>query len=516
MTEESSLDDEGSALSKIAGGAGLVFGGRILKLGLGFAIQVITARLLGANAYGDFITASISLGVAVLIAKVGLGGGIMRKIPQYEDNVPDARGVVKAGVQIGLVSGVTTGAVLYFTAPLIATRVFNDGSVGPLIRIAAIGVPFSVLMVVAISTARALRNAKPHVIVKQVLSTGLDAVFIAAFLLAGYKALGAIAGRILAIAVSAVVALYLAYRILPFAVRGPTTQMRAELLSFSLPLLLGAGANWMLTRTDAVLIGVFMTSTDVGIYNIAFRLQDLGMLFFYPVTFLLPPVLTRLMEQEETHSAKRTYKTATKWMALLTFPLFLLLFLFPGVVIGTAFGTAYTGGATALRILIIPVFVTTFLGANGSALVALGHNRINLYGSAGVALLNILLNVLLIPPFGITGAAVATASSLVMRDLFYTGLLYYWYGIHPLSRGMIRPLAGVAAIVPVGYGTFIWLFTPSFFNVTAVGVLFLILYGPLMIQLDAIGAADIEVFDQFAESTEADLSIIKRIFNYLG
>lgn len=515
MTGKNDIEDEGSALAKVASGAGLVFGGRILKLGLGFAVQVITARLLGANAYGGFILASMSLGVATLIAKGGLNGGLLRKLPHYEDDVSDARGVVKAGLQIGLVGGVITGTILYLSAPFVATRIFQDRSVTSLIRIAAVGVPLNVLMMIGVSTSRALRDAKPHVIVKQILQKVLNTLFITAFLFAGYNAMGAMAGIILATAISAAVALYLAYRTLPFALRGPTTPMRIELLSFSLPLLLAASASWMLSQTDTILIGVFMTSTDVGVYNIAYRLQDLGMLFFYPITFLLPPVLTRLMKQEKTRSAERTYKITTKWMTLLTFPLFLLLFLFPEVVIKTAFGEAYVGGAIALRILIIPIFVTTFLGANGSALVALGHNRINLYGNGGVAVLNVILNVLLIPQFGITGAAGATATSFVLRDLFYTGLLYYWYRIHSLSWGMIRPIVGAAALIPAGYGVFIWLFNPSFLNVTAVGLLFLTLYGPLVIRLDAIETADIEVFDRFAASTGNDLGVIRRVFNYL-
>jgi len=515
MGSEADSDDAHSALTTIAGGAGLVFGGRIAKLALGFATQVITARLLGADAYGGFVLASMSMGVTVLFARIGLKSGLLRKLPYHEDDHPQARGVLKAGVQIGVATGILAGIALYALAPVVATRVFNDPEVTPLIRIAAAGVPFSVLMTIALSTARALRDAKPHVIVRQIASTALTAVFVTALLVAGYDAVGAIAGTVIAGAISSVLALYLAYRTLPFPIRGPTTPMGVELLAFSLPLLLAASADWALAQTDTVLVGVYMTSGDVGVYNVAYRLHSLGLVFFYPVTFLLPPILTRLMEHDQRASAGRTYKITTKWMTLLTLPLFLLVFLFPEVIIGTAFGGAYTDGATALRILIVPIAVTTVLGANGSALVALGHNRINLYGNGATAVLNVVLNVLLVPRLGLFGAATATAVSLICRDLFYTGLLYRWYRIHSLSWSMLRPILAVGVLTPVGYGVFHRLFDPTFLSVTAIGLAFLVLYLPLVVRLGAIQAADVEVFDRLEASAGADLGAVRKYIRVL-
>jgi O-antigen/teichoic acid export membrane protein len=491
-----------------------VFGGRIIKLGLGFVIQIVMARLLGVDSYGTVILATMVVGVSTLLAEVGLKSGILRKLAHYEDEPENARGIVKAGFQIGLGTGVLASVLLFAAAPLIARQVFENPSLVPVLRVAALGVPFTVLMEIAVSTARGIRDAKTHVIINQILSTTLSAVFVAALLVAGLGAVGAVLGRVLSFALSAGAAAVLAYRALPFDIRGRATRKHSELFLFSLPLLLARGSEWLLAQTDTFLIGTFLSAGSVGLYNVVFRLQSLGMVFFYPVTFLLPPVLTRLMKADDEQAAAETYQVATKWMTLLTLPLFLLVFMFPKVVIGVPFGSAYVKGATALRILIIPIIVTTFLGANGAALLALGHNRINMYVTGGTAVLNVLLNLALIPQFGIVGAAVATTTSRLGRDFVYTGLLYRWYSIHSLSWSMLRPLAGAAVLVPAGYVGFTTLFEPSMISVTVVGILFLCIYLPLTIALGGIQQADIDVFERLESSAGVDLTRVRQLVNY--
>lgn len=503
-------------LTTVASGASLVFGGRLVKLALGFLTQVVMARLLGASLYGGVVLALMVMGIGSLLARVGLSSGVLRKLPYYEDEPENARGVVKASIQIGVVTGVLVGALLYLAAPVIATRIFRDPEITLILRIAAFGVPFSVLMEIAISTARGLRDARTHVLVKQLFSTTTGFILVTLLLLAGFGIVGAVVARVATVIISALVALVLAYRTLPFRLRGPTASKRIELLAFSLPLLLATGAEYLLAQTDTFLIGVFMASGSVGVYNVVYRLHSIGLIFFYPVTFLLPPVLTRLATAEQFSDAHETYQVATKWMALLTLPIFMLVFLFPATVLDISFGAEYVEGATALRILILPVFVTTVMGANGAALVALGHNRITMYVTGGIAILNILLNLALIPPFGIVGAAAATATAFLSRDALFATFLYSWYGIHPFSAALVKPLVGTLLLAPVGYLAFLAMFDVNVFTVVVVGLAFLAVYGPLVIRLDGIGRSDVAVFERFESSVGMEFTGLRRAVRYLS
>lgn len=507
-------DSTDDGLSTVASGAALVFGGRVMKLLLLFGVQILMARVLGATSYGGIVLATMVAGVGTIVATAGLDAGMTRNVPHYEDDTTQVRGVVKGGVQLALVLGTAVTGVLLVVAPMLATHIFDDPSLTPLLRIGAISIPVLVLGTVTVSIAQGARDAKTHVVVRQLLGPFAEAVLVGS--LVGFGAIGAMTGRVLASVVGTVAALILVRRALPFSIRGPTTPMRRELLLFSLPLMFSASMDFLVVQADTLLIGTLRTSAEVGIYNVAFQIRQVGMFFFYPITFLLPPVLTRLIKGEKRTEAKHTYQVATKWMVLSTTPIVAGMILFPDVVLNASFGSQYTTAAPALRILMVPIIVTTLLGANGAALVALGHNRINLYVNAGAAVLNVVLNLLLIPPFGIVGGALASATVFVIRDISYTAALYRWHGIHPFSGAMLKPFVLTLPLAAAGYLLFVEFVTVSLLSVLAAGLVALMIYAPLVVVAGAVEPADARVLVRFEESTGREFGRLRRLVRRLS
>lgn len=503
-------DDAGeSGLSVVAGGAVRVFGGRVAKLLLVFATQIAMARALDTAEYGGVVIAQMAIGVGSIVAALGLETGLARQIPLYETAAEKTRGVVRAGLAIGLLSGASVGALVFLTAPTVATRLFDDPSVTPLLQLAALAIPFGVVSHVAAAVARGAGSTAVRVVVRQLLNPAVNLLLVVGVLLAGYGAAGATAGVVASIVVGTAIALWLALRALPISLRGPTVPMGWELVVFSLPLLLASSVEFLISNTDTFLVGVYLGSGAVGVYDVAFRLRQFGLFFFFPVTFLLPTVLTRLDRDDERAALRRTYQVATKWLVLLSTPPVLLFFLFPGVAIEAAFGAAYRGGAPALRVLLVPVMVTVLLSANGAALVALGHNRINAVVNGGTAVLNVALNVALIPPFGIVGAALASAASFVARDVAYTVVLYRREGVQPFSAALLRPLAASLALAAGGYLVFLRLVTPTVLSVAVAGVAYLVVYAPLVVVLGAIEPEDERLLDRLEGQVDVDLAPLR-------
>lgn len=509
--EENQSSTDEDPIWTVAEGAGFVFGGRVVKITLAFVIQIVMARLLGTTFYGSVVLATTVTSIAGTLGGLGIGGGLSRKLPLYEVNTAKARGVVRAGFTIGLLGRTLVALGLIVVAPLIATRVFNDPNISILIQISALGLPLGALAGLSLGTTRSLRDARPNVLVQHLLNPITKFAFIITLLLAGFGAVGAVAGRVLSTAIGAIVAIYLLYRLLPFSLRGKAERMHHEMLEFSLPLMLSSGMVLVIGQIDTFLLGVFLASGDVGVYNAAFNLQELGFFFLYPVSFLLPPVLTRLQTNDEAEEISRTYQITTKWMSLLTLPLFLLGFLFPEVVINVSYGPEFVAGESALRVLMLAPLVSVLLGANGNALVALGHNKINMYVNGSTAGLNIALNLALIPTFGILGAAIASAGSFIFRDVVYTIVLYWWHDVVPFSKALLKPALGVALISPLGYYLFVQLFPVRFLTVTAVGIVFLVFYLLLLLRLGAVEDEDVRMLHRFEESAGVDLSRMRKV-----
>jgi len=439
MTKEP--DDEQTTIDSLAtvfSGGALVSAAKVVSLGFGFLTQLVMARLLTETAYGQVVLTLAVVSIAGLVAKLGLDDGISRELPHHEDDPAAARGVIRAGLVIVSFSGLVVGIGVFLAAPTLANQIFKKPSLAPLIRIAAVGIPFMALSQIAISLARGARDARVQAYVGQLFNPATRLVFIGLLLIAGFSAVGAVVGQIASIVLGGLLALWLASRTLP-SFEVPPKPMYRSILAFSLPLIVMQGMGFLNTNIDVYMTGYFLSPSMVGIYNIALQLDNVLTSVLGTVGFLLPPVLTHLQKQGKKVAITQTYQVLTKWMVVLVLPLFTILFFAPRFVIRTLFGPDYTSGALALRILLIGDLFAIMMGLTGQTLIALGENRIVSYIVVWQTILNIAINYFLVPNLGIEGAAIGMAISSVVGSILGVRILYQKFGIHPFTREIFAP-----------------------------------------------------------------------------
>jgi len=499
-------------LQSILHGAKWVLGGRIVKMAVVFLAQIIVARFLGTSFYGGLAQANAVAGVAGLIGALGVGTGVSRQLAYYEDDPEQARGVIRAGFVIGIAGTTAVGVGLYFAAPYLATEVFGDETLILLLRIISVGIPLGTLGNLGVSMAKASRDASTHTYINQFLRPLTNSAFRIGAAVLGFGAVGVVTGNVIAKALTSVVAIVLAFRVLPLSFFGETKRMYRNLLTFSVPLLFASSFNFLIGDIDTFVLGAFDTSAAVGLYTAVFNLRPMVLVFFFPATYLLGPVLTRLQKEERSDDARRTYTAISKWTTIVSLPLVLLPLLFPSVVIGVSFGSEYVDPAAGLtlRMFALSMLINVALGANDRAIVSLGHNKVTMYVAAFAATLNFALNVLLVPRFSLFGAGIASVLAFASRDVINTALLYRWHDLSPLSWGVTRVLLAMSVFVPVGYFGFISIAPVTFPTVAAVGFVFLVVYTPIAIRLGIEGEVDYELFDEIEDSQGFDLSRIRR------
>lgn len=450
MTDDEATD----SLATVFSGGVLVSSSKFVALGFGFLTQVAMARLLTESAYGDVVLALTVVNVATLAAKFGMDDGVMREFPHHEENPSKARGVVRASLGVAAVSGSLAGVAVFAFAPIIASRAFHDPSLTWLIRIAAVSVPFSVVGSIAVSLARGARDARTHAYVNQLFRPAVRFVLVGSLVVAGLNSAGAVAGQTAAIVLAGIASLVLARRVLP-SFEVPATRMYRSVLAFSIPLALFQSMVFLVSNVDIYMLGYFASSAAVGVYNIAFQLGNLFTAVLTTIGFLLPPVLTRLYDEGKHVEMRRTYQVMTKWMVVVAVPLFVVLFGFPELVITLAFGDSYRDGAVVLRILAVGNFLAILLGLNARSLIGLGANKVVNYVLIAQTVVNIALNYVLIPIYGIAGAAVASMVAVLVSDILGSAVLYTRFGVHPFTRATFRPAVwtlGVGAAVSAALG----------------------------------------------------------------
>ncbi len=505
------------SLAKITKGAGIAFAGSLAGLFLGFIGRLLVARYGTEADYGAFSLVFVILNICAVIATLGLQQGATRSIA-YARGKNDSERVQKlipASVQFGLLASIPLCVIIFFTSDIIATRIFHDAALGFPLKIFAFGIPFFTLINVFVSIFRGFDNVKPTVYFHNILRNLLFPVFLLPLVFFHLPFTGVFYAFLASLVIASVVLIVYAVKRLPFPIKFRTrpsaTPVAKELLFFSLPLLGVAVLGLIIAWTDTLMLGGLKSSADVGLYNVA---HPLAQFISAPLTAMLliyMPVASGLYARGSMAEMRRNFSILTKWLCSATLPLFLILFMFPETVLSFLFGANYTPAATALRILSIGFIINNFLGPNGATLIAMGEARFMMWATLATAVLNVGLNIALIPPLGIEGAAIASIAAITSINLIRCWKLYSLSRAQPLSKNLLKPTFASVALVFLFqfiFGNFVsvvWWMLPVLF------ILYYAIYGLAILLTRSFDQEDTSMLLAIEKRANINLSFIKRI-----
>jgi O-antigen/teichoic acid export membrane protein len=198
---------------------------------------------------------------------------------------------------------------------------------------------------------------------------------------------------------------------------------------------------------DTIVLGIFHAG-EVGTYTASLTLSRLLQIGITAASYIFLPVAARLLRLGENRSIGITYATVTKWMILISLPLFLLFFFLPSASLGFVFGTHYTSVVLPLQISVAGAFATTLLGPAASAQVAYGQTRLLATNAIVAGFLDVIVAFALVPFYGYVGAAIAWGVANAAYSLLSLVELGFLTGVHPFRWHFVAPLLCTA--IPVG------------------------------------------------------------------
>lgn len=426
---------EGSDLQSLLSSAGLVFLGTVLASISRMVERIVIARYLSPSAYGEVNIALAILTLGSTIALFGLNQGVTRYISR-SDSERDVRGTWVTGLVVSEVICVGLVIVLFVGQNVLLQQLFDSDASRRLLQLIILALPLVVGLEIGVSGIRGMENTVYRIYAKNLAYPVSRIGLVVAVLLAGGTVASLGYAYLLAAGIGFVTATLLFNRLFP--ILGVFRVRAVELMTFSAPLVLATILVTLLARTDTLMIGYFESSAAVGLYNAAYPLANTLVLLLASFGFLFLPLASRLDADGDREELDEVYKITTKWIFVLTFPVFLLFISFPADIIGIFFGERYSVAGTALAILSIGFFTNAAGGRNQETLSALGYPKYNLLTNAAAFGLNILLNIFLIPRYGFVGAAVASAVSYVLLNLLALAILKRYFDISPLSRWTTR------------------------------------------------------------------------------
>jgi len=190
----------------------------------------------------------------------------------------------------------------------------------------------------------------------------------------------------------------------------------SEILKISIPLMFAQSVQFIMAWTDKLMLGNMMGSDEVGIYFTAFKLSMFASIALMAINSIASPKFAELYGKKDFDGLKKVAHQSTKMIFLATLPLVVLFFSFPEFLLGI-FGEEFKVGVTAFIYLSIGKLISSLSGSVGNLLQMTGKQVIFMNVLFFGAIINVLLNFLLIPKYGINGAALASMISLSTWNL---------------------------------------------------------------------------------------------------
>jgi len=428
----------GTLLAKGASGALI---GTAAGAVLAYASQVLLARLMGASGYGTLSYVLSWLTIFQIVATFGLPQTVVRFVAAYNarDDREHLRGLLRWSDAVALGASLAVGIPALLVALTVSRESLERISPDPdalirTIQVATVALPLTVLWRLRTQTVRALGFGALSMTLEQAMPPLVMIVCLGVFLQVGTPPLTAPQGmalNLLASLVMLAIGARLVFARRPARLRdaAPRYQARAW-LGMALPSIFIASMTVLLNGIDRVMIGSLLNTDLAGIYGASTRTAQLVSFGLIAVNSVLAPMVSASHETDQRDRLERILSLAALGIFLWTTAGASALLLL-GRPILALFGPDFLAGYVPLVIMVVAQAVNSSCGSVGLLLNMTGHQRMVAVVFAIAAPLNVLLNWLLIPRYGMNGAALATGLALASWNVALVVMARRTLGLNP-------------------------------------------------------------------------------------
>lgn len=449
----------------LAKGASVILTGLMAARVLAMVTQILMARFLGAAGFGLYAIGWTLMRVLEAVNTLGLGTAVIYFGAKYQRNNPAKfKGVLRQSITFAFLTGVTIGVGLYLLAPILADHVFRKPDAAPVIRTFAPAFPLYAIAFVGDGVTR-LSQRMQYSAYSNIASMGLGLFLFCILFKLGFGVRGAVAATVGGIAVSALIAMYFTKGLFPsvFAKEIRSEWIGRKLFAFCIPVALAGLAASLLAFVDRLFVASFCSSAETGVYQAASQLPILFALIFGAFDSIFSPMVADLHARGEHRRLAELYRICAKWRFYACAPFFLIILFAPGALVKFLYGAAYAQGAAPLVILSAGQLFAVIAGNSYTVLTLTGRQRIVVTITLVTLLLDLALNFLLVPRFGLVGAASAAAVSALVLNASMASAVAKHAMILPFDMRYAKSLGAVFFACAVLYALrFLDITTPSF------------------------------------------------------
>lgn len=434
----------GTHMGRISRQSLVFFAGTIFTAAAGYLFKIYLARALGAEALGIYALGITITGLLGIFNGLGLPQAAVRFVAAYSatGRFDLLRGFLAWSGALMLVCNVFVGGMVLLVGPWLAVHFYHT----PALK-AYLGLFVAILFLGALNLflgqiLGGYKDVTHRTAITNFIGIPVTMLVAWAAISQGFGLRGYIAAQV----IGAMVVLFLlgasVWRLTPAATRSFVTRMprlEKQVVSFS-SAALGVGfLEFAMGQTDKVLIGYYLNARALGIYTVAAALVAFVPIALQSANQIFSPTIADLHARGQTELLGRIFQTLTRWILACTIPLATAMIVFAPALM-RIFGRDFRTGWPILVIGTLGQLVNCGVGSVGYLLLMSGHQTRLIQAQAVSAVIMVLLSLALIPAWGISGAALASAVTNVMTNILCLREVRRSVGLSPFTKGYFRLL----------------------------------------------------------------------------
>jgi O-antigen/teichoic acid export membrane protein len=420
-----------SEIKKFISDVGITFFSSIVSMFLGFLLIIFLGRYMGAEDLGYYRMISTIFGIAMLFATMGIPVAIIKYVSEFNNDNEIKEEIVSAGLIASFFLGILSFAIVYLSANVVA-HFFEMPELSSMLKILSFVFPFSIINSMLIGFINGIREMNKNAYVS--IFQGTSLLILSIILVFNYGIDGAVWSIVLSSILTTLLILSL-QRISSLSFQKLVSNS-IQIINFGSKTVISNAVNLINYNADILMIGYFMASTDVGVYSVAVMFAKVIWLFPDSVQKITLPLISEYHAKNKQDYIKIVVDKCMKYSFLFLIFSSTFLFFFGAEIVDAIFGIEFEQAYFPLIILLIGTTIYGTTKSVGSIFASVG--KVNLVYKIPLvsAIINIILNFVLIPSYGINGAAFATSFSLVismclmlyfMKSILNIKFDYMWY-----------------------------------------------------------------------------------------
>jgi stage V sporulation protein B len=391
-----------------------------------FILRIVLWRELGPEGLGVYTLAFTIYLFGMQFAAFGIGSAQTFYIAENIDDHTTNRKYVSSGMTSSIITGIFMGVVFFYLAPYIAISFFKNQELVGLIQLISLCYPFIAIQKSVLGTLNGFRKMHLYAllnILQNIFTVGLSVILVLEFRLGVW---GAVVGLVAPTIIIGILCPLLIKEHIGLddslwnipAIRATTV--------FGFYAVLATSIGYLNNQINSICIGYYLNPTEVGIFAVAVLLSQTLTLIPSAIQTVTNPVMANLYAKEDLERVRHIFYSTLKKSFFISAGSAVLIVVFSPSIISLLFGEKFLISYFSLLLLLPGSVIVASYMAVGTTLASIGKVHIIFRIGIVSVVFNVIMNILLIPSFGIEGAAIATSITAVVNFVITVTLVRHY------------------------------------------------------------------------------------------